>query len=52
MKYLENKMDIDFIFFYRIGENHNIIDINIINLIDIFSEYPIYELLLYNYYII
>ena len=41
-------MDINFIFFYRIKENHNIIDINIINLIDILSEYPVYELLLYN----
>ena len=48
MKYLENKMDIDFIFFYRIGENYNIIDINIINFIDILPEYPVYKLLLYD----
>jgi hypothetical protein len=41
-------MNIDFIFLYRIGENYNIIDINIINLIDIFLEYPIHELLLYD----
>jgi hypothetical protein len=45
-------MDINFIFLHRIGENHNIIDIDIINLIDIFSEYPVYESLLYNYSII
>ena len=45
-------MNIDFIFLYRIGENDDIIDINIINLIDILSEYPVYELLLYDYYII
>ena len=45
-------MDIDFIFFYRIGENRNIIGINIINLIDILPEYPVHELLLYDDYII
>ena len=38
-------MDIDFIFFHRIGENSNIVGINIINLIDILLEYPIHELL-------
>ena len=38
-------MGIDFIFFHRIGENSNIIDINIINLIDIFSKYSVYKLL-------
>jgi hypothetical protein len=43
MKYLEDEMDIDFIFFHRIGENSNIIDINIINLIDILSEYPVHK---------
>jgi hypothetical protein len=41
-------MDIDFIFLYRIGENNNIIDINIVNLIDILSEYPIHESLSYD----
>ena len=41
-------MDIDFIFFYRIGENHDIIDINIINFIDILPEYPVHKLLSYN----
>ena len=45
-------MDINLIFLYRIKENNNIIDIYIINLIDIFLEYPIYELLSYDYYII
>jgi hypothetical protein len=41
-------MNINFIFLYRIKENYNIIDINIINLINIFPEYPIYESLLYD----
>ena len=41
-------MDIDFIFLHRIEENYNIIGIDIINLIDIFSEYPVYESLLYD----
>jgi hypothetical protein len=52
MKYLENKMDIDFIFLHRIGENDDIISIDIINLIDIFSEYLVHKLLSYYYYII
>jgi hypothetical protein len=52
MKYLENKMGIDFIFFHRIGENLDIIGINIINLIDILSKYPVYESLSYDNYII
>ena len=41
-------MDIDFIFLHRIGENDDIIDIYIINLIDILSEYPVYESLSYD----
>ena len=41
-------MDIDFIFLHRIGENYDIIGIDIINLIDIFSEYLVYELLSYD----
>jgi hypothetical protein len=52
MKYLENKMDIDFVFLHRIGENGDIVGINIVNLIDILSEYSIHESLLYDHYII
>ena len=41
-------MDINLIFLYRIGENNDIIDIYIINLIDILPEYLVHKLLLYN----
>jgi hypothetical protein len=52
MKYLENKMGIDFVFLHRIGENGDIVGINIVNLTDILSEYPVYESLSSCYYII
>jgi hypothetical protein len=45
-------MDIDFIFLHRIEENDDIIGIDIINLIDILSEYPVHESLSYDHYII
>jgi hypothetical protein len=47
VKYLENKTGIDFVFFHRIGENRDIVGINVVNLTDIPPEYPVHESLPY-----
>ena len=43
MKCLENKTGIDFVFLHRIEENGDIVGVNIANLANVLSEYPIHE---------